>query len=443
MSRRYAMARDRRDFLRATAAGIVGVGASMTLGRAVAQTAPPEGVPKEPLKIGVMAAQSGVMAVPGVAALTATKIWVEQVNKAGGILGRTIELKIEEETGAKETVERFKKLTLQEKVDVVVGLMSTGNGQAVGQEAEALKQLWLSWDATTQKGVVEGQPVANYSFRSVDNELEAIAGAILTAKLFPDVKRVTGINNDYSYGRDCWEAYCRVLKMYRPGVVFEEPIFTKLGETEFSAAIDALAAKKPDLIMSSFWSGDTTIFLKQAAAKRLFERTKGCFTTGGGVHDTLKKEFTPEGLILGYNSYYFLWTDNWPMSNEFVKTYYERTKTYPVYECDHAWFVLQAYKAAVEKCYALLKKWPTKEQIIEALRGIQVPSLSGYRGYRKDNKQECCFFMGVTTHKNPYDFVTIDPVHIFPSASIQKPEGYTFDQWLQEWEKKVKEVAKS
>ncbi len=437
------MARNRREFIKTAGAGVIGAGAAMAWGGPTAMGAAPEGVPKEPVKIGVMAAQSGVMAVPGVAALTACRIWAEQVNKSGGILGRSVELKVEEETGAKETVEKFKKLTLQEKVEVVVGLMSTGNGQAVGQEAEALKQLWLSWDATTQKGVLEGQPVANYSFRSVDNELEAIAGAILTAKVFPNLKKVAGINNDYSYGRDCWESYCRVLKMYNPNVSFEDSIFLKLGETEFSAAIDALAAKKPDLIMSSFWSGDTTIFLKQAAAKKLFQNIKGCFTTGGGVHDTLKKEFTPEGLILGYNSMYFRWTDNWPMLNDFVKVYFEKTKTYPVYECDHAWFTLQAYKAAVEKCYTLTKKWPTKEQLIEALRGIQVPSLSGYRGYRKDNKQECCFFMGVTTHKNPYDFVTIDPVHIFPSASIQKPEGYTFDQWMQEWEKQVREAKKA
>ena len=437
------MGENRREFLKGAGAGILGAGAAMATGGRMVFAAPPEGVPKEPVKIGIMAAQSGVMAVPGVAALNACQIWAEQVNKAGGILGRNVELKVEEETSAKETVEKFKKLTLQDKVDVVSGLMSTGNGQAVGQEAESLKQLWLSWDATTQKGILEGQPVANYSFRSVDNELESVASAILTAKLFPNVKRVAGINNDYSYGRDCWESFCKILKFYNPSVTCEEGIFLKLGETEFSAAIDALAAKQPDLIMSSFWSGDTTIFLKQAAAKKLFDKIKGVFTTGGGVHDTLKKEFTPEGLILGYNSMYFRWTDNWPMLNEFTKSYFQKTKTYPVYECDHAWFTLQAYKAAAEKCYTLIKKWPTKEQIIEELRGIQVPSLSGYRGYRKDNKQECCFFQGVTTHKNPYDFVTIDPVHIFPSVSIQKPEGYTFEQWLQEWEKQVKEVKKA
>jgi len=433
-----AMERERRDFLKTAGTGVLGAGAIALLGGPKVYASAAKGVPKEPVKIGIMGFQAGVAAVPGIAGIRAAEIWADQVNEAGGILGRKVELKIEEEKSAKDTVEKFKKLTIKEKCDVISGILSTGNGQAVGKEAERIKQLWLSWDGTTQKGLIETQPNAFYGFRSVDNELEAVAGAIITAKTFPDIKKVAGIGNDYSYGRNCWDAYKRVLSMYNPNVTFEEGIFTKLGETDFSAAIDALAAKKPDLIMSSFWSGDTTIILKQAAGKKLFENIKGCFTTGGGVHDTLKKEFTPEGLILGYNSLYFRWTDSWPLLNEFTEIYYKKHNAQPVYECDHAYFTLQAYKAAVEKCHALTGQWPTKEQAVQALRGINVPSLSGYRGYRKDNKQECCFFMGVTSHNNPYDFVTIEPSYILPSATIQKPEGYTFDQWIEAWQKQLK-----
>jgi branched-chain amino acid transport system substrate-binding protein len=432
------MEKTRREFLKATGGGIAGLSAIAALGGDKVFAAPPKGVPEEPIKIGVMGFQAGVAAVPGVAGIRSCQIWADQINKAGGILGRQVELKVEEESSAKETIEKFKKLTIQEKCDVVSGILSTGNGQAVGKEAERLKQLWLSWDGTTQKGLIETQPNVTYSFRSVDNEMEAVAGAITTAKTFPDIKKVAGIGNDYSYGRNCWEAYQRVLSMYNPNVQFEDGIFTKLGETDFSAAIDAMMAKEPDLIMCSFWSGDATIILKQAAGKKLFEKVKGCFTTAGGVHDTLKKEFTPEGLILGYNSLYFDWTDNWPLLNEFTKIYHDKHDAYPVYECDHAYFTLQAYKAAVEKCYALTEKWPTKEQVAIVLREINVPSLSGYRGYRTDNKQQCNFFMGLTTHDNPYDFVTIHPAFVLPSASIQKPVGYTFDRWLEEWRARLK-----
>ena len=426
------MEKTRRDFLKIAGGAALGAGAMISgfdNGRVYA--APPKG----PVKIGVMVFQAGVAAVVGTAAWRACQIWRDQVNAAGGILGRQVELHLEEESSAKDTVERFKKLTLSTKVDVISGLASTGNGQAVGPVAEQLGQLWLSHDATTQKGLEETMPKMEYAFRSVYNELEAVAGALMTAKYFPDVKTVAGINNDYSYGRNCWDAYLRVLQYFNPDVKPVEALWPKLGVTDFTSHIAALKKANPDLIMSSFWSGDTTIILKQAAAAGLLDKMKGCFTTGGGVHYTLKKSFTREGLILGYNSYYFRWTDAWPLNTKFVKTYVEKYKEYPPYESDHAYFTLQAYKAAVEKCYAITGKWPSKKEIAAALRGISVPSLSGYRGYREDNYQICNFFMGITTHDNPYDFVTVKPVEIFTPVQIMHPADMKFHDWLKSWEK--------
>ena len=300
------MGKTRREFVKLV--GGVAVGTGMLLagrGKAEAQAKPAKGVPSGPVKIGVMPGLSGVIAVPGTAAWRTTQMWAEETNAAGGILGRKIELSMEEETTAKDCVERFRKLTLQTKCDVIVGLMSTGNGLAVGPLAEELGQLWLAWDATTQKGVEETMPKTKFSFRSTDNEAEAIGGAILTAKFFPTIKTVVGINNDYSYGRDCWDAYQAVLKHFNPGVKFVDALWPKLGETDFTSHIAALKRANADLIMTSFWSGDVPILMKQATAAGLFKRSKACFTTGGGAHYTLKKEFTPEGIILGYNSLLF------------------------------------------------------------------------------------------------------------------------------------------
>lgn len=428
--------RTRRDFLKIAGAGALGAGVILAESEKLSShAAVPKDLQKKPVRIGVMTFKRGIAAILGVAAWRACQIWRDQINAAGGILGRKVELHLEEESSAKDTVERFKKLTLSTKVDVISGLFSNGNGQAVGPVAEQLGQLWLSHDATTQKGLQETMPKMEYGFRSVYNESEAVAGALMTAKYFPEVKTVAGINNDYSYGRTCWEAYLTVLQYLNPSVKPVEAQWPKLGVTDFTSHIAVLKKANPDLIMSSFWSGDTSIFLKQAAAGGLFDRIKGCFTTGGGVHYTLKKNFTPESLILGYNSYYFRWTDAWLLNTKFVKTYVERYKEYPPYESDHAYFTLQAYKAAVEKCHAIKGKWPSKKEIASALRGISVPSLSGYRGYREDNYQICNFFMGITTHDNPYDFVTVKPVEIFSPAQIIHPAGMKFHDWVKSWKK--------
>jgi len=428
------MEKTRREFVKLVGGAALGAGV-MLAGRdkARAQAKTFKGVPPEPVKIGVLPILAGVGGVPGLAGLRGAEIWLEQANATGGILGRKVEFYQEEETSPKDTVEKFRKLTLQNKVDVISGGISTAVGLALGPVAEELGQLWLSWDATTQKGVEETMPKTKYSFRSVDNEMEAVGGAILTAKYFPKIKTVAGINNDYSYGRDCWDTYKAVLTQFNPNVKFVLDLWPKLGETEFSSHIAAIKKANPDLLFSSFWSGDTTIFFKQAAGVSLFQKMKGCFCTGGGVHDTLKKEFTPEGLILGYNSFYFRWTDTWPLLKWFVNKYHTRHKEYPPYEADHAFFTLQAYKAAVEKCHAITGTWPTKEQVAAALTEIEVSSASGYRGYTEDNRMRCNFFQGITTHKNSYNFVTIDPVVIMDAAQIQKPAGTKLYDWIKSW----------
>ena len=262
-------------------------------------------MPSDPVKIGVLAIRAGIAAPVGAAGLRGTEWWAERVNKSGGILGRPVQLVVEEESNPKDTVERYRKLILQDKVEVVLGGISTGVTLALGPVAEDMGTPWLSWDGTTQKGVEETMPKPKWAFRSVDNEVEAIVAGILTPKYFKGVKTVAGIGNDYSYGHDCWETYQVVLKKYIPDAKFVLELFPKLGVTDFTSHIAAIQQSKADLLMCSFWSGDATIIMKQAAAVGLFKTMKGVFTTAGGVHDSLKKEFTPEGLLLGYNTMYF------------------------------------------------------------------------------------------------------------------------------------------
>ena len=56
------------------------------------------GVPSDHLKIGILAIRAGIAAPVGQAGLRGTEWWVERTNKAGGILGRPIQLVVEEES---------------------------------------------------------------------------------------------------------------------------------------------------------------------------------------------------------------------------------------------------------------------------------------------------------------------------------------------------------
>jgi branched-chain amino acid transport system substrate-binding protein len=416
------MATSRRTFLKGvTAAGAIGGFPRLAGAQA-----------KTPVKVGVVAIRAGIAAPVGAAGLRGTEWWAERVNKAGGILGRPVQLVVEEESNPKDTVERYRKLVLQEKVEVVLGGISTGVTLALAGVAEDLGTPWLSWDGTTQKGVEETMPKTKWSFRSVDNEVEAIAGGILTAKYFKGVKTIAGINNDYSYGHDCWQSYQAVLKKLGMDVKPVVELFPKLGTNDFTSHIATIQQAKPDLLMTSFWSGDATILMKQATAVGLFKTTKAVFTTAGGVHDSLKKEFTPEGILLGYNTMYFDDPKGSALLKQFVREYKAKHNEYPPYECDHAYFCAESWKVAVEKA-AKGGQWPGKADVVKALEGLEIESLSGKRSWREDHVMMCNFYQGITTHKNSYDFVTIDPIEVISTKQAMKPAGAKLLDWINGW----------
>src|SRR5688572_18848641 len=105
------MRMNRRQFLKVT--GVTGAAAWIDTAPAFAQSGP--------VKMGVLAAKSGVLAPVGESGLRGVQWATERINAAGGILGRKVELIIEEESSPKDTVERFRKLALQDKVDAVTG----------------------------------------------------------------------------------------------------------------------------------------------------------------------------------------------------------------------------------------------------------------------------------------------------------------------------------
>ena len=81
-------------------------------------------MPSDPVKIGVLAIRAGIAAPVGTAGLRGTEWWTERVNKSGGILGRPVQLVVEEESNPKDTVERYRKLILQDKVETALEKIS-------------------------------------------------------------------------------------------------------------------------------------------------------------------------------------------------------------------------------------------------------------------------------------------------------------------------------
>ncbi|MDB5852091.1 MAG: amino acid/amide transporter substrate-binding protein family [Herminiimonas sp.] len=415
----------RRDVLK-TVGGLGLLGSGLMSFPAIAQN--------RPLRIGIIAPKAGIAGTIGECGLRGTVFAVDKINAAGGIAGRKVELIVEEETNAKDSIERLRKLVLQDKVDCVQGIVSSGVSLAMGPSAEELKTVTIYWDGTTQDGVRETIAKPRYLFRSTDNECEAVMASLLAIKHFKGkFATVAGINPDYSYGRNNWAAFLALLKRFgvQAKVVAEQ--WPKVGTLDLASHVGALKAAKPDLIFSSLLFADLPVFMQTAFGAGLMAGdTKFVFPAAGFQHTLLKKSFTPEGMIFGHNTLYFDLPNASPIQKEFVSMYVDRYKDYPHWEADRAYFAMQAFKGGVEKAVkAKNGAWPSMEEIAASIEGIKVDSLGGPGLMRTDHIAEQTFYQGLTTHNNKYDFPTLSVIDKKFSDQLQKPPGMDFWKWLE------------
>jgi len=390
-----------------------------------------------PLRVGIIAPRAGVAGTVGEVGLKGAEFAVEKINGAGGVAGRKVELVIEEETNAREATERARRLSLQEKVDCIQGVVSSGVSLALGPVLEESRILTVFWDGTTQDGVKETMRRPRWVFRSTDNECEAVMGSLMAIKHWRgQFVTVAGINPDYSYGRNNWAAFIAFLKRFNieHRVVAEQ--WPRVGGMDLTANVAALKAANPDLVFSSLLFADLPVFMRQAHAAGLLEGRKWVFPAAGFQHTSLKNEFTPPGMIFGHNTLYFADPQASPLAREFVHWYNERTKDWPHWEADRAFFSMEVWRRGVEK--AVKAKgggaWPSNAEIAEAIRGIEVVSLGGPGRMRHDGIAEQTFIQGPTVHDPRYDFPILDPAKItrMDGSGLQKPEGGDFWKWIAE-----------
>lgn len=386
-----------------------------------------------PLRLGIIAPRGGMLGFAGECGFRALNWGVARINAQGGIGGRKVEIVTEEETTPKETIDRFRRLVLQEKVDCVQGLISSGVSLALAPAAEQSRVLTMMWDGTTQDGVKEMLPNPKFVFRSVDNEVGVVMSTLLALKAYKGrITRIAGVNPDYTYGRNAWIAFQAILKKYNvPHTVVSEQ-WVKAGSMDLSSNIAALQGTKPDLVFSSLVFSDLPVFMRQAHNSGLTESVRFVLPDGGWQQIGLKKEFTPEGVVLGHNSMYFASPTASALQKEFVQDYVNRYKEVPHWEADRAYFCLQMYKAGVEAALvARSGRWPGPAEIAEAIPGLPVPTFGGTASMRPDHIPDMTMYGGLTTHKSNYDFVTLATVETMSTKEIQKPPQADFWQWLE------------
>src|SRR3954464_15824024 len=232
----------RRDFLSqlgVTAAAALGGGAAgMGIGGAAYAKEKPKGTtPDKPFKIGHMTFFTGAGAVLGEPMYKGNLLAAEEINATGGLLGkRKIEiLKADEAAGTDANTKEMRRLKLSEKIDLFMGITSSGNTPALGPVAEELKLLTLFIDGCTDFLFDKAVPNPHYIFRITNiQSADGSTCAMGVAMTWPDVKKVAHIHPDYSYGRNCFDHFSIVTKKLLPAAQNVSEAFPKLFSTDFT-----------------------------------------------------------------------------------------------------------------------------------------------------------------------------------------------------------------
>ena len=167
--------------------------------RAGAQAKPAE------LKMGIVSFLSGPATVFGVPSKNAAEWLIEKYNREGGIgVVRIKPVYIDEAGGADKQVSEFRRLALDEKVDLVIGYISSADCLAVAPVAEEMRVLTVLFDCGTNR-IFEDRK-HTYVFRTKAHQaLDSVAAAKYILAMKPGLKTIAGINQDYAWGRDSWD----------------------------------------------------------------------------------------------------------------------------------------------------------------------------------------------------------------------------------------------
>jgi urea transport system substrate-binding protein len=207
------------------------------------------------IKVGLLHSLSGTMAISEVTVKNAEMLAIEEINAAGGVLGKKLEPVVEDGASDWPTfAEKATKLIAQDKVATVFGGWTSASRKAMLPVFEKRKA--LLWYPVQYEGL-ESSPYIFYT------------GATTNQQIIPGLdylkeqgkKKLFLVGSDYVFPRTA----NKIIKAYAAAngmeILGEE--YTPLGHTEYSTLVNKVVQAKPDAVFNTLNGDSNVAFFKQ------------------------------------------------------------------------------------------------------------------------------------------------------------------------------------
>ena len=317
---------------------------------------------------------------------------LEEVNAAGGVLGRKLEIVIRDDNGTPgDAVRVAEELVSREKVVMLMGTFPSNVGLAVADFAKQRKVPFLAAEPLTDKIVWENGNRYTYRLRA--------STYMQTAMLVPEAaklgrKRWAIVYPNYEYGQAATAAFKKQMNALQPGGLEFVEQAVPLGKIDAGPVVQALLDAQPDAIFSSLFGADLARFVREGQLRGLF-RDRPVFNLLGGEPeylDPLKDEAPVGWYVTGY-PWYALDT---PEHRRFRSAYQARFNDYPRLGS------VVGYSTVIAAAAALKKAGSTDpEKIVAALSGLTFGSPFGSVTFRPlDHQSTMGAYVGRTAVKD-------------------------------------------
>jgi branched-chain amino acid transport system substrate-binding protein len=232
----------------------------------------------QPIQVGHLTPRTGFLGQVGEYGFKGATLAVEEVNAAGGVLGRKVELIAEDSVNPQTAVNKAQKLIERDKVICLIGEISSASGLAIGEQAQRYKIPFFNTGCNSD--ALRGANCKRYMFH-IEGSNTMYTKTIGTWQLQQHLikgARWAFLTADYAFGHDLYNVSSRFLQE-NGGVILNND-FVPTNTADYSAYILKLRQLKPDFVYLNLAGVDQTTFLKQYREYDL------PYQLAGGVMDT-------------------------------------------------------------------------------------------------------------------------------------------------------------